>query len=383
MNDRHCLSTVLNKVVLGSLILGMVTTRSITADTVYLKSGGKVEGIVVEENDQKVVVDLGFGKTTVERNKVERIVRSEKAENATRKSQWKKKLVLHGRFVPTRCQPLVAPLKKLERLRSETLRRKRELRRIEAGLAMTQNTTKQLDDACESISSKLKATSPRENVEKYNHLVKNLNTQVVARMEAQKQAYQFTEEIAKGNHHFPPYSNELDNYDKLAKETYQELRSSGLSKEEKAFFSQLHERLAVLKADIQTTVIRVPPRRGNHLVLNVIINKTVTTRLLLDTGASSICLSRKIADQLELNLSSAETIDACLADGTKVSAKSVLLEQVQLNDAIETNVPAVILNEPPGKNLDGLLGMSFLKHYKINLDTNAGKLTLKKLTSTH
>lgn len=43
------------------------------ADTVYLKSGGKINGVVVDENRSSVVIDIGNGTVTHGRNEIDRI----------------------------------------------------------------------------------------------------------------------------------------------------------------------------------------------------------------------------------------------------------------------------------------------------------------------
>jgi len=69
------------KVLSGSVAAGVVVSLLIIsniafADIVYLKNGGKVKGAVVSQSGQGVVIDIGGGTVTHNRNDVARIEKS-------------------------------------------------------------------------------------------------------------------------------------------------------------------------------------------------------------------------------------------------------------------------------------------------------------------
>lgn len=59
--------TLLLKCVLVVLILSAMVLPAASADTIYLKNGGKISGSVIRDNGQTVTVDIGGG--TVVQNK--------------------------------------------------------------------------------------------------------------------------------------------------------------------------------------------------------------------------------------------------------------------------------------------------------------------------
>ncbi|QPJ64946.1 MAG: TIGR02281 family clan AA aspartic protease [Candidatus Nitrohelix vancouverensis] len=119
------------------------------------------------------------------------------------------------------------------------------------------------------------------------------------------------------------------------------------------------------------------PLPGGHFIATVELNRRVSAKLMLDTGASMITLSKRVADQLSLGLYSAPRISFSTAGG-EVAMPLVALDRVQIGGAQAFNVEAAVNPNEMGE-VDGLLGMSFLSHFKMELDQVNAKLILKPL----
>lgn len=122
--------------------------------------------------------------------------------------------------------------------------------------------------------------------------------------------------------------------------------------------------------------------KSGGIIVEAIINNNVKAVLLVDTGASVILLSKKTAAALGIDLTDTkkEIIECVMADGSKVKAKTVILESVSVQGAEEKNVRAAVpLDEVQGINIhDGLLGMSYLSRFNINIDRATMKISLEK-----
>ncbi len=66
-----------------------------------------------------------------------------------------------------------------------------------------------------------------------------------------------------------------------------------------------------------------------------------------------------------------------LANGTRTEGLEVTLRSVQLDTHRATNVKAVIVDQAPGAGVVGLLGNSFLKNFKLELEPSTGRLNLR------
>jgi clan AA aspartic protease (TIGR02281 family) len=126
---------------------------------------------------------------------------------------------------------------------------------------------------------------------------------------------------------------------------------------------------------------------NGHMIASTILNKTVKVKLLVDTGASLIVLPRAVGEKLGLvtGSDSAENkkmdlVQLTVADGRKVDAKYVLLDNVTVQGAEASQVEAaIILDGNAGILYDGVLGMSYLKRFNVGFNNKENKLILEKL----
>jgi clan AA aspartic protease (TIGR02281 family) len=126
---------------------------------------------------------------------------------------------------------------------------------------------------------------------------------------------------------------------------------------------------------------------NGHMIANARINGRVYAKLLVDTGASVVVLSRAIGEKLGL-VTGADTpdnkqmnrIEMTVADGRKVTAKYVLLESVTIQDAVATQVEAAVMIDNKADVIyDGVLGMSYLSRFNVSFNNKDNKLILEKL----
>ena len=128
--------------------------------------------------------------------------------------------------------------------------------------------------------------------------------------------------------------------------------------------------------EISFEVAVIPSPSGNYFV-DVVLNENVKARLMLDTGASVITLSDKIGKKLGLwNGGTGPEIPFSTAGGV-VWMPLTILEEIHVGDAKTALVEASI-NDQMGE-IDGLLGMSFLGDFRVNLDRNKSIMTLKPM----
>ena len=127
-----------------------------------------------------------------------------------------------------------------------------------------------------------------------------------------------------------------------------------------------------------TATISVPfQRRGTAVVLPARINGETVGAFLLDTGATFISVSHAVAERLGIRSTENGTVRLVTASGV-IEAPLAILDEVDVGGAVARYVPAVI-HDLPGMppNIVGLLGMSFLERFQVNLDITSGSLTLQ------
>ncbi len=127
-------------------------------------------------------------------------------------------------------------------------------------------------------------------------------------------------------------------------------------------------------------------KETGHMMVAAVLNKKVKVNLILDTGASILALSSKVAASLGENAQTQpgqpdSMIEVILADGSQVKAKRIILESVSVQGSEVANVEAAILPDQASGMIgqDGLLGMSFLKNFNFKIDQQNDRLILEKL----
>lgn len=121
-------------------------------------------------------------------------------------------------------------------------------------------------------------------------------------------------------------------------------------------------------------------KTNRGLVVNALLNKSVEAALILDTGASSVLLSKRIGRDLGVETAGLKRgiiRKVFMADGSQVEARLIVLDSIDVGGVEARNVQAaVLLNKD--MPYDGLLGRSFLNKFNFEIDAVNKKLILKK-----
>ena len=125
------------------------------------------------------------------------------------------------------------------------------------------------------------------------------------------------------------------------------------------------------------TTFQVPfERRGASVLVPGTVNGQVIGYFILDTGATFTSVSRLVADRLAIS-SGGSSVRLTTASGV-IQAPLALLDEVDIGGAVARHVPTVIHDLPDvPSTVVGLLGLSFLERFRVNLDLTSGVLLLE------
>ena len=137
-------------------------------------------------------------------------------------------------------------------------------------------------------------------------------------------------------------------------------------------------------ASDQDSDITIPLQKmGGSFVVQVNLNGQRTANLIVDTGASMTVLSTNIAIDLGILGTTDTTLLTINTAGGSVQVNMNYLSSLQVGQAKAQNV-AVAIHDLPDmpEQIEGLLGMSFLKHFLITLDAEHARLILRPTSSS-
>lgn len=139
----------------------------------------------------------------------------------------------------------------------------------------------------------------------------------------------------------------------------------------KEFTLDLSSRISAAYSNAEVNNIRLMPDSRGHYITQVRINGR-SAQVMLDTGATSVAMSSRQADQLGINYKDAPQGRSSTAAGV-VSTRQIRLSSVQLGSITLNNIEAVVLEGDSPDII--LLGNSFLSRVDMRNEGNLMVLT--------
>lgn len=99
-------------------------------------------------------------------------------------------------------------------------------------------------------------------------------------------------------------------------------------------------------------------------------------KLVLDTGASYVVLPWKLTSAIGITIDPKRTLQITTAT-TVETVPEIIIPQISVLGKTVRRVMGIVKDLPPESPVDGLLGLSFLKHFKLTLDFQKGMLRLE------
>lgn len=107
-------------------------------------------------------------------------------------------------------------------------------------------------------------------------------------------------------------------------------------------------------------------------------HRSIFLDLALDTGSSFTIISTKAAREIGYDLSQIPDLLSFGDASTTHLAPKVTLKSLSLADARINDVEALCYTLPEDYGIDGIIGLNFLRHFKLSLDFEQGILNLDR-----
>lgn len=358
------------------LLLALILVPSARADLIELNSGKEMKGLITRETSSEIDVDIGYGTVTLSKADIRSIKRSAaKKRDALVKAKRLQDLV-DGDSVTEDQAPLVKAYKKAAQA-------KEDLRDARARQEDTQDSESgndsELNDLISDnrrVAQELSTANRDADPRYYNQLVSEYNSGTAA-IRAKQLAMVERHAADSG------LAEKIRDYMAAYQDFQREFRSfpkpdADAGKDDREFYDLMKGALAGMDRDFAREKVDAE-RVGSHWVVGVLLDGKVSARMIVDTGASVIALSRAVADQLGPEAKKLGTAQVEVADGRKVTVPVLELPVVEVGRNKAEHVLAGVMPESLGAGIDGLLGMSFLNHFGFEGDPKSGALYLRRL----
>lgn len=353
------------------------------ADSVKLKNDGTLNGVIKEEDETSITLAIGMGTMKIRKSEIESIRKAGEKENAVMESGFRKKGIERGTFVPPGMEDLAQKLKDVSASKKNVDNAQRGMDSLKEDIEANSKKFKSLRANFETKNSQIRGMDPKSNVLRYNKLITELNMTSV-------ELSTLSEELDKLSPRLPEYQraywkaitdygNDVGDFRLYFEKRAAETKNRGTTDDESLYLETVRKSLAELEKDLIKDTVAVSKSKYG-MTVKATLNGEVTCLLAVDTGASVVAISKKIAGKLEINPSdSVEDVQFTLADGSLIKSKVIKIKSVTVGNSTVYDVAAAVIDNPPGPGIDGLLGMSFLNNFNIKMDVANESLILETI----
>jgi len=182
VNRLRCHIPLMSVGAVFAVLLFMTTNDVAHADVVHMKNGRSMQGQVIEETDEYIILDLGGGTMTFDRDKVERIEKSGAEETAEQEEVWKRRFITSQKYVPRGYEAIARQFDSLTEIRDETFRlfntlklEKKNIDRLSYELGSLKRKLVQVSRARKNLDSNYDTKKYNEAVNLHNNLISRIN----------------------------------------------------------------------------------------------------------------------------------------------------------------------------------------------------------------
>jgi clan AA aspartic protease (TIGR02281 family) len=354
-------------------LLLLLLPAAAQADQILLKNGRTLEGIIQSEDSAEVTLDIGYGTTTLQKADIASIRRSGAKQRQALKRRFLDQAAAAGAIdAPAGAEKLSRLLEAARHGRESAQDARREREQLWGEQDELEAQIRELKSRQPALAAALAAADPNERRD-YNDLVGQVNA-LNAELQADDfRAEEATRKLAAGEAAALKYIADYEALRRYAAANLARLRADPRDEAAVAFFKEASRELSDMAKDFKKEAV-ASKRAGGNLVVDALFNGKVMAPLMVDTGATQTVISPKLA--AELGLEGGTQVRTILADGKQVEGKMFTLDSIRVGSSRVRKTPVVVL-AAPGPVAEGLLGMSFLRNFMVQLDLADSKLILE------
>ena len=357
------------------LLLARAVVGAASADVIQLKSGGHVDGTITAEDEKRIILNIGTGTLTIQKNNIASIIHSSGSTTAAVVPAEKRSFVFTDENTPKELLDILHSLHKLEEQRFNAGQTYQRLLALQKTSEQDDKRFVQLQDQQLALTKELSQPPSRNNnaIKNYNNRVAQLNGMGADILELSKKNEKTHAAIDQCRRDLSDYTATLFMFADQVKQRKQQ-RSMADAATASSFFAAMNRSLHGYLGE--TRQVQIPYQQNKHSAQVIAkLNGTISASFVVDTGCTGMTISEKLANKLNLTPMKQQAT-ATLANGSTVKCQVARLDSVEVEGMRVNNILVMIMPNSPNNEVDGLLGMSFLMAFNIRLDPTANTVTL-------
>ena len=341
-----------------------------------LSSGKEMDGLITRETRGEIDLDIGYGTVTLNKADISSIKRSApKNREALLKAKRLRQLE-EGEGVPEAGAALFAAYQAAAKAREDLHDARARRAEIDESDAGNDSELSDLIAENKKVAQELSSADRNADPRYYNRLVGEFNSGTAAirakeleRIERRNADTGAVEKVRDYMAAYQDFQREFRAYPAPRK---------GAGRDDREFFGLMRASLAGMDRDFSQEKVDAE-RVGSHWVVVALLDGRIKARLLVDTGASMVVISRAIADRLGAEAVKRGTAETTVADGRKITVDVLELPSVEVGKNRADRVVTGVIPEALPDRIDGLLGMTFLDRFGFESDPKSGVFYLRRL----
>lgn len=363
----------------SSVLVLLLMAPPLLADRIYFKNGCSLEGVVRKKDAAGIVVDVGDGTIVLSPQEVDRIEKATSAENTALEKELSSADIPSGATddLNAAIQHMRNKKSLVSRFNMEKAGIDRKMKKKESELMGLYKEYKKKTASITALTQTKKVISQKEkkiiiqeqaDITKLNGTIKEKEFEMKTFEREQGMLY------AKRAEAVQALTEAVADVSSL----YEKFVENNPAQASSAYAKQVKEIIDEFYAGWKN--IQIPlERRGSNFIVQVRLNGKKTVPLIVDTGASTVYISRAVAKAIGITEQDVvQTVNSRLADGSSAAGDLVVLSSVEVGGMKATNVRAVVMTTAPNEDVGGLLGMTYLSNYECRIDARANVLILKQ-----
>lgn len=357
---------------------------TVCADTIYLVSGDDIEGTIVAETEERVIINIGSTDMTFFKRDIDRIERSAEpggkpessvsdAQSLTNATAVKaaRSAILE---VSSSVEQLYARFRVLYKTRWAALRMKRKSRELYKTCLETAKIyleNKKQKDLVEAQAEEMRVVGDTET---HDAIMTQVRTLVVRTRQLRERIRIAVNGVIEGEKNMFDSVYELFYKEKAFFKEYE-----AFARDPKNMESYYAKELAIEAKKIKGDFTRSEVAYTRDLVVKTLIDGAVPTLMRMDVNVPVTVITQELADALSVDdYLGIGQIELPLFGTETTLGTPVWLSAIAVGDIVLNNVLVVVVDYIPYPDVTGILGGSFMAHFTAQVDKDSQRVVMHR-----